>query len=377
MFRYIILVLSVVASNASVIQINGGGDKELVLAFAVHRHGDRTPDADELSLSNMQAQILNKTRLEGLEGLTNAGKRRAYQIGKFIRQRYGPQGLDLISNLYLQEEISVRSTDKERTKMTALVAMAAAYPPQVEQQWDEDLGKVWQPVPYTCVPLSEDFLRYYSNCKKYMTLMALAKEECLLEEFLPYQDLVATAERETGRNFTENPLLFQSLLDLLRSQRSLGLGVPGWTEPLIPRINAAAELAYKLYFRSEEMKRLGGGVLLYDFLEAATLLLHDQPVSKRLRIFSAHDFNIGALIAVTKTVKEQTIPDYGSVFMLELYRSRSGLYTVEPVYLDQAGEGPAQPLHIAGCGTPCPLAKFRALTQEYALPLHEFKRVCG
>lgn len=36
--------------------------------------------------------------------------------------------------------------------------MAAVYPPEPEQQWDENLGKVWQPVPYTAVPLTEDYV---------------------------------------------------------------------------------------------------------------------------------------------------------------------------------------------------------------------------
>lgn len=87
------------------------------------------------------------------------GKRRGYQLGKFIRQRYGSQGLNLISSLYIHDEILVRSTDKDRTKMMSLVAMAAVYPPELEQQWDEGIGKIWQPVPYTAAPLKEDYVR--------------------------------------------------------------------------------------------------------------------------------------------------------------------------------------------------------------------------
>lgn len=91
------------------------------------------------------------------------GKRRAFQLGKFIKQRYGPEGLGLLSKIYLQDEIALRSTDKERTKMTAQIAMAAVYPPEVPQQWDEGLGKVWQPVPYTAVPLTEDYVSIFIN----------------------------------------------------------------------------------------------------------------------------------------------------------------------------------------------------------------------
>lgn len=67
----------------------------------------------------------------------------------------------MLSKIYLQDEITVRSTDKERTKMTAQLAMAAVYPPEVDQQWDDGLGKLWQPVPYTAVPLAEDYVRFF------------------------------------------------------------------------------------------------------------------------------------------------------------------------------------------------------------------------
>lgn len=86
------------------------------------------------------------------------GKRRGYQLGKFIRYHYGSEGLGLISNLYIHDEILVRSTDKDRTKMTAQVAMAAVYPPELEQQWDGAVGRIWQPVPYSAVPLKEDYV---------------------------------------------------------------------------------------------------------------------------------------------------------------------------------------------------------------------------
>ncbi|CAG5016988.1 unnamed protein product [Parnassius apollo] len=179
MFRYLVLFYFVgQLHNAQGSAVNNDvvNDKQLLLAFVVNRHGERTPDADELSLSNEKEKLRKLTSIEGLEGLTNAGKRTAFQIGKFIRQRYGSQGLKMLSNIYLQDEISLRSTDKERTKMTAEVAMAAVYPPEKPQQWDEGLGKVWQPVPYTAVPLREDYLRYYSNCEKFKELMEKAKK---------------------------------------------------------------------------------------------------------------------------------------------------------------------------------------------------------
>ena len=65
------------------------------------------------------------------------------------------------------------------------------------------------------------------------------------------------------------------------------------------------------------------GVILNDFIQAASDIESGKPVKKRLRLYSAHDFNIGSLMEVTKVIRhEQSIPEYGSLFALELYKSR-------------------------------------------------------
>lgn len=54
-----------------------------------------------------------------------------------------------------------------------------------------------------------------------------------------------------------------------------------------------------------------------------------KAVAPRLYMFSAHDFNIGSLMEVANVKNENGIPEYGAVFSLELYRSRSsGFYSV-------------------------------------------------
>ncbi|KOB72803.1 Prostatic acid phosphatase, partial [Operophtera brumata] len=286
--------------------------------------------ADELSLSDQQEKIKNMTYIEGLEGLTNVGKQKGYHMGKFYKQRYGQQGFRLVSDLYLRDEIAIRSTDKERTKMMIQMAMAAAYPPETEQQWDENLGKVWQPVPYTAVPLTEDYLRYYSNCNKFTALMEEEKRAALSEEFKPYDDLIPLLKQKTGRNFTEDPLLFQVFYDLLKSTVS---------EP--------------------------------------DDIMSGKPVTQRLKLYSAHDYNVGALMMVSKVRSNNSIPEYGSVYALELYKSKRGEYTVVPIYLPAAGSSSVEELQIIGCEhSRCDYVKFRDLTKEYRLAESDFYNIC-
>ncbi|XP_026331458.1 prostatic acid phosphatase-like [Hyposmocoma kahamanoa] len=207
--------------------------------------------------------------------------------------------------------------------------------------------------------------------------MAQAKTDSIQEEFLPYEDLVVKLEKETGKNFTENPTLFQALFDLYKSQIALGLDLPEWAIPLLPKLSATAKLAYKLYFRNHEMKKIGGGVLLNNFINIAKDIASGSPVSHRLRIFSAHDFNLGALMEVTRTIKDDSIPEYGSAFMLELYKSRiTGEFSILPIYLKQAGEV-SETLKVEGCERYCELNKFQELTKDFVLPEHEFYQICG
>ncbi|XP_028026361.1 prostatic acid phosphatase-like [Bombyx mandarina] len=382
MLKYLIfvyLLMQVNTSPGNVTNREANDDMELLMVYFVNRHGERAPDDVELSLSDQQEELKSLTHVEGPEGLTNVGKRRAYQIGKFIRQRYGSEGSKILSKVYLKDEILVRSTDKDRTKMTALVAMSAAYPPEPVQQWDESLGKIWQPVPYYSVPLNEDYLRYFSNCDRFVELMRNAKDESIRQEFAPYLDVMQLLSRRTGQNFVENPLLLQALFDLFRSSLALGLNIPEWAKPFLESLSEGARLAYKLYFRNNEMKKIAGGVLLNKFTEQALIAASGKEIKPRLHVFSSHDFNLGAFMEVSRVRSNHGIPEYGAAFALELYRSKvTGELSVLPMYLPQAGDSTPQVLQINGCDTnPCGLTKFMELTKDFLLPEQEYYRICN
>lgn len=79
------------------------------------------------------------------------GKQRGFRVGEYLRKRYSNK---LISSLYLPDEITIRTTDYARTKMTALTALAAIFPPPQAQRWNPFLN--WQPVPYNTEPPETD-----------------------------------------------------------------------------------------------------------------------------------------------------------------------------------------------------------------------------
>lgn len=51
-------------------------------------------------------------------------------------------------------QIYVRSTDLDRTLMTAQAVLAGLYPPSGEQEWNPDIK--WQPIPVHTIDPSKD-----------------------------------------------------------------------------------------------------------------------------------------------------------------------------------------------------------------------------
>lgn len=78
-----------------------------------------------------------------------------YQLGKFLQQKY-VEDTELLDANYSRYEISIWSTDVDRTLMSAAVDLSGFFPPQGHQVWDKDIP--WQPIPVHTMPVAEDFV---------------------------------------------------------------------------------------------------------------------------------------------------------------------------------------------------------------------------
>ena len=78
----------------------------------------------------------------GYGQLTQRGIERAYEFGKFLRQRYNESFLD---EHYSPTKVVVRSTNYDRTLMTADSILAGLFPSIDFQKWSDRLD--WQPIP--------------------------------------------------------------------------------------------------------------------------------------------------------------------------------------------------------------------------------------
>ncbi|CAI2334127.1 unnamed protein product [Caenorhabditis sp. 36 PRJEB53466] len=99
---------------------------KLVLVQAIWRHGDRTPTE-----TYHNDKFTGDYWIFGGGGwgqLTPIGMRQHMELGKKIRNRY-IKGLpyEFLSKRYSQQEVFVRSTDKNRTLLSAFSNMVGMY----------------------------------------------------------------------------------------------------------------------------------------------------------------------------------------------------------------------------------------------------------
>lgn len=72
-----------------------------------------------------------------------------YNVGKYLRQRYGK----FLGTRYNPNEYYTQSTDVDRTKASMQLVNAGLWPPDSDQQW----GPLdWQPIPIHSEPLNDD-----------------------------------------------------------------------------------------------------------------------------------------------------------------------------------------------------------------------------
>ncbi|KAL0830089.1 hypothetical protein ABMA28_003546 [Loxostege sticticalis] len=360
-----VVLLAVAVAGAPADLLDG---TELVLTFLVHRHGDRTPIESTLSLSNDPEKLVELSEPYGYGQLTNVGKNRGYQLGQSLRQRYN----DFIAPRYNRSEIYIRSTDSTRAKMTVLAALAAIYPPQ-ENSWSQDIA--WTPVPYTTLPPLYDFNLASSNCPVYTAASAeLSASNTPIDA--KYDDVLELITKVTGYDVVSTPGSLYMLHDVWTSQISLGLPVDPEIQAAWPEVEAAAGAAADIVMGNKNYIALQAGVFLNEFYKAANDRISGAN-SQVVRIYSAHDFNVFSLEAVTKIVNKQGVPKYASAYALELRRVvATGKYVVAPVYLPSPGEDFIN-LEVEGCGAVCDFDQFVEITSENALDEDTWKTKCG
>ncbi|XP_037071527.1 prostatic acid phosphatase-like [Pollicipes pollicipes] len=333
----------------------------LQLLQVLFRHGARTP-------IDMYPNDPNAGHWwQGPGQLTNEGKNNQYELGRFLRQRYA----DFLHPLYHMNYTRVESSDVDRTLMSAEANLAGLYPPQGRDRWNPDLP--WQPIPVHTRPAEIDFkLRFLDSCQRYREARAaLASSADVRALDAEYGPLYRYLQQHSG---VPVPSLQQVswLYDTFWIDDHHGLPIPEWARRRLAPYNRTvypelmrplSDISFQLMSHTQLMRRLGGGALLAEMVEhmrdrvAGTL----QPTGRQLFMYSAHDFNVAALLAALG-VYNGVAPPLASCVMVELHRDPTGAFFVQVFYRNDTTVEPYS-LRLPGCTMQCPWEAFRDLTR--------------
>ncbi|KAI4591280.1 hypothetical protein MJG53_020289 [Ovis ammon polii x Ovis aries] len=314
------------------------------ICFQVFRHGDRSPIE-----TFPNDPIKESSWPQGFGQLTQLGMAQHYELGEYIRKRYE----NFLNESYKHEQVHVRSTDIDRTLMSAMTNLAALFPPEGISIWNPSLP--WQPIPVHTVPVSEDQLLYlpFRNCPRFQELQS---ETLISEEFQkrlhPYKDFIEVLPKLTGYHDQDLFGIWSKVYDPLFCEGVHNFTLPSWaTEDTMTKLKEISELSLlSLYgiHKQKEKSRLQGGNGLQMALD----------------------------------VYNGILPPYASCHMMELY-FQEGEYFVEMYYRNETQYEP-HPLTLPGCTPSCPLTKFVELvapvisqdwSMECAISNHKVLRI--
>ncbi|KAK1335730.1 hypothetical protein QTO34_003524 [Cnephaeus nilssonii] len=298
----------------------------------LYRHGDRTP------VKTFPKDPYQEDEWpQGFGQLTKEGMLQHWELGQALRQRYR----GFLNTSYHPQEVYVRSTDFDRTLMSAEANLAGLFPPSGMQRFNPNIS--WQPIPVHTVPIAED------------------------RQFL---DMVAN---ETG--LTDLTLeTTWNVYDTLFCEKTHGLVLPPWASPqTMQRLSRLKDFSFRFLFgiyEQAEKARLQGGVLLAQIRKNLTLMATSSSHLPKLLVYSAHDTTLVALQMALFVYNGEQAP-YASCHIFELYQEDNGFhlspiipqeFSVEMYFRNESDKAP-WPLSLPGCPHRCPLQDFLHLTE--------------
>ncbi|XP_007935637.1 prostatic acid phosphatase [Orycteropus afer afer] len=327
--------------------------KELKFVTLLFRHGDRSPIE-----TFPNDPIKESAWPQGFGQLTQVGMEQHYELGEYLRKRYEK----FLNKSYKREQVYVRSTDIDRTLMSAMTNLAALFPPEGISVWNPNL--LWQPIPVHTVPISEDGLLYlpFKTCPRFKKLEdETLKSEEFQKRLHPYEDFIESLSKLSGYKSQDISQIWSKVYDPLFCERTHNFTLPSWaTEGTMTKLRELSELSVLALYgihKQKEKSRLQGGVLVNEILNNMKTATQTSNHRKFI-IYSGHDTTVSGL-QMALDVYNGKLPPYTSCHITELYLDK-GEYFVEMHYRNESQHEP-YPLTLPGCTHSCPLTKFAEL----------------
>lgn len=291
----------------------------IVFANVLYRHGDRTP-----TWSYPNDPYNNESFWPVPYGqLTNLGKHQQLLLGQWVRKRYS----HLLSDLYSPYDIYIRSTDVDRTLMSAESHLAGLYPPVANEIWS---SINWIPIPVHSIPEDMDNVlaakkycpRYDYELRKVLNSPELKKIE------KENKKLYAYLTEKTGKKISSLRSIEQ-LYDTLFIENLYNKTLPEWTMSVFPdKLKPLAAKSFTVSAYNKILQRLKSGLLLGEMIDHMEKKSKNALVpDRKVWMYSAHDETIANML-MTLNVFDPHCPPYTAMILLELRINLKNQYFV-------------------------------------------------
>lgn len=359
-----LLLISLVGLHLASSQSPESEDK-LLFAHVLYRHGDRTPidpypNDPWKDPSHWTA---------GWGQLTNAGKHRHLELGRYLRKRYAT----LLKDTYTNSEIYVRSTDVDRTLMSAESNLAGLYPPVGPDQWDQLIQ--WQPIPVHTVPEElDEVLAAKKPCAAFDMELKKYKHT---DEFQAYnKSLEPVYEYVTAHSgrIVDSLTTAQNIYSCLHIEELNNFTLPEWTKQVYPEpLRSISARSFATKTNTPLMARLKTGPLVKEILERFRAKVDRKLKPDRsVWVYSAHDTTVANLLNALRLFDLHN-PPFAACVLLELRQPKTGGEPYVSVYYKNSSADPIL-LDIPDCDQRCPLGLMFKVYEDI-LP-ENWKREC-
>nr|XP_056707188.1 lysosomal acid phosphatase [Euleptes europaea] len=331
--------------------------RDLRFVTLLYRHGDRSPVK-----AYPQDPYQENAWPQGFGQLSQEGMRQHWDLGQALRRRYD----GFLNASYNRQEIFIRSTDFDRTLMSAEANLAGLYPPEGQQVFNPNVS--WQPIPVHTVPGSVERLLKFplTPCPRYEQLQNETRRTAeYMNKTAQNMEFLKMVAHETGIQDVSLESVW-SVYDTLFCEKTHQLPLPSWVTPkVLTQLQELKDFSFQFLFgiyRQVEKARLQGGVLLSQIRKNLNLAANTSAHQHlKMLVYSCHDTTLGALQMALNVYNGRQAP-YASCHMFELYEEDDGNFSVEMYFRNESGHDP-YPLRLPNCEQRCPLLKFLQLTE--------------
>ncbi|CAF0743944.1 unnamed protein product [Adineta steineri] len=336
---------------------------QLVGTHIIFRHGERSPSY--LYPTNPNSPDIWRN---GLGQLTVRGQLQHISLGQYIRERYS----NLINSTYVASEITIRSSDYDRTLMSAYSNLVGLYSSSENIELSKDLTLAnmwpktlpWQPIPVHTVPRSLDHLMGISTCDRYEELVDELRQSSRIQSLnREFQDLFNYLEKHANQSI-EDIFIAWDIADTVLIEDIYNV-TPSWVTPSISQqLRQLEDLCFYHLFYSSEINRLRGGPLLRDILQNIENLITNNVNGRKAKIYSGHDTSIAPVLAFLG-VNHVHQPPFASALFFDLYQQDDQSYAIQLQYLNMTNGRNAHIIRLPGCSNAmCPLDTFIRLYES-------------